>query len=129
MILFIYFVFIVVVFGWIMAFKELGHLGENVKIFAFRNWFFNINLIVFAAEYYYLRSLQRTPIQLHIFNKRHIILHIAIIIGFLVHGLIKNYITQDSGWLAIAAVVPFLLLKTFLDKKEIKDTNRYSKNE
>lgn len=117
-ILSIYFIFIAIVFGWIMAFRELGHLGENLKIILFQNWFFNINLILFAAEYFYFRRLQKEPVHLHIFNHRHIILHISVVIGMLLHGLIKDKITEQSGWLAIAAVLPFIVLKLFLDKKE-----------
>lgn len=122
-ILYIYLIFIVVLFGFMLNWGNQELLGKNVLILMFRNVYFNVNILLFLAEYVYFRSKRDSEgLQFYVFNRRHIILHISIIVGtFIQLAFTPNY-TIDSTWKSVLVVLPFLLLKIFLDKR-LKDDN------
>lgn len=123
-ILYIYLIFIVLLFGFMLNWSNQELLGKNIFVLVFRNVYFNANILFFLAEYIYYRSkADNTGLQLHIFNRRHIILHISIIVGaFIQLAFIPNY-NIDNTWGSILVVLPFLLLKIFLDTT-LKGDNR-----
>lgn len=119
--LFIYLVFIIVLFGFMLNWGDHDLFGLNIQVFFFRNWFFNINLIVFAAQYVLYRREQKfNDIHLGVFNQRHIILHLSIIIGAMIQMFILKRYQIESLWGSVAVIVPFLIIKVILDIRQVK---------
>ena len=120
-ILWIYVVFIVLLFGLMLNWGHQQLIADNMMILLFRNWYFNINLLLFFAEYTYFRSkADNTDLQLQIFNSRHIILHISIILGAMIQlAILPRLKVSDNQLVSILTVIPFLLLKFFMDKPKI----------
>lgn len=114
--MFVYFVFIIVIFGFIISLNDVEDFATNVSIFYFRNWFFNLNLILFAAQYLYFR-LRSKDIQFpfHAFNNRHIVLHISIIFGAMIYFIVLPRIDVSQALKGILVALPFILLKAFFD--------------
>src|SRR5690606_38748662 len=88
-ILFIYFVFIIVLFGFMLDWNNKQNMATNIYIFIFSNWYFNLNIIVFAIQYYFYRKVaDNTNLSLQAFNHRHIILHVSIIMGAIIQMML-----------------------------------------
>lgn len=120
-ILFIYFVFIVVLFGFMLNWENRNLLGENILVLAFRNWFFNINVVLFLIEYIYFRTQSdNRNLQLQVFNRRHIVLHISIILGAMIQLAIVPRFNIENIWASGLVILPFLLLKIWIDRPEKK---------
>ncbi len=118
-ILFIYVVFILLLFGFMLNRDNGKLLGNNILVLMFRNWLFNINLLLFSAEYIYLRAnADNRNLQLVIFNRRHIILHISILLGAFIQLVIVPAYPFENRWESALVILPFLLLKCFLDRPE-----------
>jgi hypothetical protein len=119
-ILFIYFVFIVVLFGFMLNWRNEDLLIQNIVVLVFRNWYFNVNLLFFLAEYIYFRSkTDNANLQMQVFSKRHIILHLSIMLGALIQLMVMPRLHIENNVLTSALVIlPFLLLKIFLDRGE-----------
>lgn len=118
-ILFIYFVFIVVLFGFMLNWNNPHLLGQNLLVLMFRNWYFNTNLMLFLAQYIYFRNqADNTQLQMPLFSRRHIILHISIILGALIQLAIAPNFDLENRWVSALVILPFLLLKIVLDKGE-----------
>ncbi len=116
-ILCIYFVFIVLLFGFMLNWRDLDLLGDNIMVLMFRNWYFNSNILLFLAEYMYFRSKSdNTGLELRLFNRRHIILHVSIIMGAMIQMAIVPRLEIESKWVSALVVLPFMLLKLWLDK-------------
>lgn len=122
-ILFIYFVFIVLLFGFMLNFNNHTLLYNNMSVLVFQNTFFNLNIILFLTEYIYYRQQSDTKkISLTMFNKRHIILHISIILGAILQLVIVPKFDMEKSWASALIILPFLLLKLLIDKP-ISSTN------
>ncbi|MCB0539025.1 MAG: hypothetical protein KDE33_16045 [Bacteroidetes bacterium] len=118
-ILFIYVVFIVILFGFMLNWKNTDLLGQNLLVLMFRNWYFNANIILFLAQYIYFRNqADNTNLQMPLFSRRHIILHISIILGAFIQLAIVPYFNLENMWVSALVILPFLLLKIFLDRGE-----------
>lgn len=116
-ILFVYLIFIVALFGFMLNFKYNDLFTINIQVFLFRNWFFNINIILFAIEYiYYRKNTNNEVLSIKSFNPRHIILHVSIILGGIISMFLKNRLNLDISWVNTLTVIPFLLLKIFFYK-------------
>ena len=116
--LFVYGIFIIVTFGLLLDFKNKELFKQNILVFFFRNWYFNINLILFSIQYIIYRyQSQKTEIAITVFNKRHIILHLSIILGAVIQMILVPRLPIDQNiWTSVLVIVPFLLLKIFLDR-------------
>lgn len=114
----IYWVFLVVIFGFIVAKDTEGTdiIIANMRVLLFHNWFFNINLIFVLLERLYLHKT-RQPLQIYFgaFNPNTIVLHISIIVGaVLMFFLVREYpdtFTPENRWGSALIALPFLLLK------------------
>lgn len=117
----IYFVFIVVFFGFIAASDNTNLIMVNMKALFFQNWFFNINLLFVTAERIYLHKTQK-PIEVSFggFTTNMVILHISIIVGgcllFFVVRTYPNIFTPENLWGSVLIALPFLLLKMAVAK-------------
>jgi len=114
----IYWVFIVVLFGFIAATDTEGTdiIIANMAVLFFHNWFFNLNLIFVLLERLYLHKTQQ-PLEIYFgaFNPNTIVLHIALIVGaVLMFFIVKAYpkiFTPENRWGSALIALPFLLLK------------------
>lgn len=116
--LFIYFVFIVLIFGFMLNSNDSSLLGKNILVLFFKNWFFNINLILFSVEYFIFKHNQNTfQYPIVIFNRRHIILHLSIILGAIIQLILLPKWNFDKYSIAsFVVILPFLLLKFYFSK-------------
>jgi len=121
-ILFVYVVFIILLFGFMLNWGNLHLMSINLQTLFFRNWSFNTNLMLFAVQYFlYRKNTGTRDFDLKIFNRNHIILHVSVITGALLQLLVvKKYPEYFSGnilWGSVLVLLPFLLLKIWIEKK------------
>lgn len=114
-ILFVYWVFIIVLFGFMLDLKDVDRFSTNVQVFVMKNFYFNLTLALFLLEYIIYRYFEnRKDLEIQIFNRRHIILHISIILGAVLQMAILPKLQIEDNWKNVWVVIPFLLLKIFL---------------
>lgn len=125
----IYWVFLIVFFGFIAASNNREIIITNMEIIVFQNWFFNINLIFILLERIYLHKKQQ-PVTIYFgtFNPNMIVIHISIIVGgIMMFFLVKRFpvtFTPENPWGSIVIVLPFLLLK-ILNQKLSSDNHNF----
>ncbi len=91
----------------------------NMNILFFQNLFFNINLIIVAAERIYLHK-SRLPLKVSFgsFTPNMIVLHISIILGAVIMlFVVRNFpgiFIPTNLWGSVIITLPFLLLKLFI---------------
>lgn len=125
----IYWVFLIVFFGFIAASNNREIIITNMEIIVFQNWFFNINLIFILLERIYLHKKQQ-PLTIYFgaFNPNMIVIHISIIVGgIMMFFLVKRFpvtFTPENPWGSIVIVLPFLLLK-ILNQKLSSDNHNF----
>ncbi len=112
----IYWVFIVVMFGFIAASAHADMLMVNMGVLFFKNWFFNANLLFVLLERILLhKTQQKVTLYFGVFNPAVIVLHISIIVGAaLMFFVVNNYpdiFTPENRWGSALIVFPFLLLR------------------
>lgn len=115
----IYFVFIIVFFGFIASWSNKDITLINMNILFFRNWFFNINLLFILSERIYLhRSQQAISVNMGHFTPNMIVLHLSIVLGgLMMFFIVKNHpdtFTPDNLWGSVIIILPFLLLKALI---------------
>lgn len=114
-----YAVFIILLFGLMLNWKNQALLGQNIIVFLLRNWYFNFTVIIFILEYIFYRlNTDNTALQILPFNRRQIILHVSIILGAIIQLMLIPRFQIQSNWGMALIILPFLLLKLFLDKRE-----------
>jgi hypothetical protein len=117
--LFIYLVFIVVLFGVLLNFNNTDLMILNMKTLMLKNIYFDLNVLVFIIEYVFYRMMfAYIQNQNQIFNKRHIVLHISIIFGAIIQMLILRDAKINNELLSMAVIAPFLILKYFFGRNE-----------
>ncbi|WP_149025857.1 hypothetical protein [Polaribacter sp. BM10] len=114
----IYFVFIVVFFGFVSSWKNEEITIMNMQILFFKNTFFVLNLIFVAIERILLHRTQQAVIVIFgIFTPNMLILHISIILGaLLMFFVIRSFpeiFTPSNLWGSVIIIFPFLLIKAF----------------
>jgi hypothetical protein len=112
----VYFVFIVVFFGFIASFNNTEILMANMEVLVFQNWFFNANLIFILLERIYLhKSHYAVDVYLGSFTPNMIVLHISIILGaFMMFFVVRNFpdiFTPENLWGSVIIILPFVLLR------------------
>lgn len=129
----IYWVFIVVFFGFIAGSNHQDIIYANMQVLFFQNWFFNGNLIFILIERVFLHKTQQ-PIRIYLgaFSLNAIVLHISIIVGGVVmFFVVKNYpetFTPENRWGSLLIVLPFLFLKMLMQKLTASDNFIIKKN-
>lgn len=118
----IYFVFIVVFFGFMANWNNQELILMNMSILFFQNIYFNINLVFVAIERVLLHRSQRpTRVSFGTFTPNMIILHISIIVGAaLMFFVVRNFpetFTPSNLWGSVIIILPFLLLKVAIQFK------------
>lgn len=115
----IYLIFIVIIFGLMMNWYQKELLFLNVKTMMFLNKFFVLNLLLFLVQYIFYKKDTKVDVSsFEVFNKSHVILHISIILGAVIDGVISDKIASffpaESLWPSAFVVIPFVLLKFFI---------------
>lgn len=112
----IYFVFIVVFFGFFAVSKNKELIMVNMEVLFFHNWFFNANLLFIIIERIYLHTTKQ-PLLVGFggFTLNMIVIHISIILGALMLFFIvkpfPNFFTPENLWGSVLVALPFVLLK------------------
>lgn len=120
-ILWIYLVLIVLLFGFLLNWENSDLLRDNILVLMFRNWYFNINILLFLAAYIYFRKqTDNSALAIYPFNRRHIILHISIILGAIIQLAIVPRLEIENKWVSTLVILPFMLLKLWIDKPNKK---------
>lgn len=122
----IYWVFLVVVFGFIAVSANADIMIANMGVLFFQNWFFNANLIFVLVERLYLHKTQQPlKISFDAFNPNTIVLHVSIIVGaVLMFFVVRNYpeiFTPKNQWGSVLIISPFLLLQMLMQKRFASD--------
>ena len=119
----IYFVFIIVLFGFMLNWNNWELMALNFETFLFRNIYFNISLFFFLAESVFFSYLNRKTFDfsenVQAFNPRHLILHISIILGAIIQLFIvkkfPEYFSPENLWGSVLVITPFLALRLFFN--------------
>lgn len=129
----IYWVFLVVIFGFIAGADGTEIIIANMAVLFFHNWLFNLNLLFVLLERIYLHSTQQ-PLNSYFdaFNPNTIVLHISIIIGaVLMFFIVKKYpetFTPENRWGSALIALPFLLLKMGMQYLSVPDSTTNKPN-
>lgn len=112
----VYFVFIVVFFGFLASHENTAIIMANMQVLFLQNWFFNINLLLVLGERIFLhKTKQPLDVRLGMFTPNMIVLHVSIILGaVLMFFVVRNFptiFTPDNLWGSVLIILPFLLLK------------------
>lgn len=116
----IYWVFLVVFFGFIANWDNRELSTVNFQILFFQNWFFNANLIFVVLERLFLHQ-REYPLRIRFggFTRNMILLHVSIILGgILMFFVVKNYpdyFTPDNPLGSLLIISPFLLIRLAVD--------------
>lgn len=124
----IYWVFILVFFGFIANWENPETIHVNLEILFFKNIYFDLNLIFIILQlcsYNIVHKNSLKPITGLTANM--IVLHISIILG----GLIMFFVvlrypetfTPENLWGSICIIAPFLLLRFIVQSASLRNTN------
>lgn len=128
LLLFIYWFFIVIIFGLIANWGNVEAVGTNVEVMFFKNIYFNLNLLFIITElsFFNIQYKNSVPAKGSTgITGNMIILHISIILGaFLLFLVVKNFpnvFTPENTWASLLIIAPFLLLRFLLQLYKLKN--------
>jgi hypothetical protein len=114
--LFVYFIFIVIVFGLVIDRNDFDLIGINLTVLTFQNTFFNFSIVAFILREFYLYiNISKSNDDNYSVSNGIIILHISIILGIFSWFLLIKKIHVPLEFIGIISITPFLLLKTFFE--------------
>lgn len=123
--LILYWVFIIVLFGFVFSFKSKEMFMQNILIMFFKNTWFNISIVIaflsefkmFAEDYYRYKNNDAT---LEIespgaFDRNVLVLHLSIIFGALLWAVTHKWIPEFQIHLGafndVVMILPFVIFK------------------
>lgn len=112
----VYFIFIVVFFGFMANWNNDVLIFTNMKVLFFRNWFFNINLLFVVVERILLH-IKQTPVKVSFgsFTPNMLVLHVSIILGvILMLFIVRNFpetFTPTNLLGSVLIIFPFLMIR------------------
>lgn len=114
----IYFVFITIIFGLVINWKETDLILLNFEVFLFQNALFNGSIVSFLLrETYLLLNKKIENDSQHLLSNGIIILHISIIFGIFFWFLSTKKFLIFQEYANILSIVPFLILKLIFELK------------
>jgi len=119
---FCYLLLIIVFFGVMLNFGNQDLVIINLRTLVLRNLGFDLNITLFAVQYgFYRKQIGNKDLQIALFDKGHLILHISIILGaFIQMQFVRKhpeYFLGHELWDSALVVLPFLLLKILINRK------------
>lgn len=124
----VYLLFIVIIFGLIANWSNTNVLWTNFDIMFFKNIYFNLNLLFIITEisFFNIQYKNSLPAQSSSgVTANMIILHISIILGafllFLVVKKFPNVFTPENTWASLLIISPFLLLRFLVQLYKLKN--------
>ena len=112
----VYFIFIVVFFGFMANWNNEVLIFTNMKVLFFRNWFFNFNLLFVVVERILLH-IKQTPVTVSFgsFTPNMLVLHVSIILGvILMLFIVRNFpetFTPTNLFGSVLIIFPFLMIR------------------
>ena len=112
----VYFIFIVVFFGFMANWNNEVLIFTNMKVLFFRNWFFNFNLLFVVVERILLH-IKQTPVTVSFgsFTPNMLVLHVSIILGvILMLFIVRNFpetFTPTNLLGSVLIIFPFLMIR------------------
>ena len=121
---FCYLLLIIVFFGVMLNFGNQDLVIINLRTLVLRNPGFDLNIMLFAVQYaLYRKQIGNKDLQIALFDRGHLILHISIIVGALIQMQFvrkhPEYFTGHELWGSALVVLPFLLLKIWINRARI----------
>ncbi|SEF59351.1 hypothetical protein SAMN05421847_0404 [Halpernia humi] len=120
--MFIYFIFIIVLFGFVFAFRNEDLIMLNFQVFFFRNTTFNLNILlmlIFAVLYFNSeKNIFYANQNFGVFSNRMLILHVSIILGAVIHFGSQHFLDvrfTKSIYFYIISALPFLIIKSIFE--------------
>ena len=122
---FCYLLLIIVFFGVMLNFNNQDLVIINLRTLLLRNLGFDLNIMLFAVQYaLYRKQIGNKDLQIALFDRGHLILHISIILGaFIQMQFVRKhpeYFSVPELWGSALVVLPFLLLKILINRKRQK---------
>lgn len=124
----VYWLFIVIIFGLIANWSNTKVLWANFDIMFFKNIYFNLNLLFIITEISFFNIQFKNNIQAQAssgITANMVILHVSIIFGafllFLVVKKFPNVFTPENTWASILIISPFLLLRFLVQLYKLKN--------
>lgn len=126
----LYFIFIVILFGFVLQNENTKIIQLNFQVIAFQNWYFNFNLLFFVASYIFElyknhTSVEEIDAESGMLNLSFITLHLSIILGALIWGFLirpyPEYFTLENRLGMILIASPFLILQLLLNVAKEKN--------
>lgn len=129
--MFVYFCYlslIIVFFGVMLNFDNQDLVIVNLRTLLLHNFGFDLNIMLFAVQYaLYRKQIGNKGLQIAVFERGQLILHVSIIIGAFVQMMfVKKHPEYFSGhelWGAALVVLPFLFLKILFHRKSALQTD------
>lgn len=124
--LFLYFIFIVLFFGFFLSIGIPDLMQINFEVFFFMNWGFNLSLVIFFVSALFFRKPKFESILKNSsgFSFRNIILHTSIVLGTFIHFLVTlkfpHVFTEATLWSSVLVIFPFILLRSIIDYYEVE---------
>lgn len=116
--LWVYFVFIIIIFGLVMDWKESELVLQNFEVLFFRNGLFNYTLATFLLREVYLFTNDNFDIEgQYVVSNGVIILHLSIILGIFAWFLSKEKFPLFEEFATVFSIIPFLILKLIFEIK------------
>ncbi|MCM5529114.1 hypothetical protein [Parasegetibacter sp. NRK P23] len=114
----IYWIFIVVIFGFVASWEDKTAIQTNFSVLFFRNVYFNLNILfilVTACLHTLENDRQLTANPSPGVTANMIVLHVSIILGaFVFFMVVKGFpdvFRPENSWSAVLMITPFLLLR------------------
>ena len=124
----IYWVFILVFFGFMANWKNPDIMLVNFEVLSFRNIYFDLNLVFIVLQqcsYHITHKNYQRPTSG--FTPNMIVLHISIILGGIIMFFVvlryPEVFTPDNLWGSICIIAPFLLLRYFIQTAVLRNQN------
>ena len=117
----VYFIFIVVLFGIIIDWKQMDLIGLNYSVLLFKNQIFNFSLLtIIVREIYLYQSKTDKILAKSVASNGIIILHISIVLGLLIWFLSTQKFQFMLDYSNVISIIPFLLLKIGFELKAVE---------
>lgn len=116
--LFVYLIFIIIVFGLLIDWKNGDLVIDNLSILFFKNSLFNYTVLTFLVRESFLFFNNKNQLEAKsIVSKGIIILHISLVLGIFFWFISSQKLDFFKEYATLISIVPFLILKLYFEVK------------